>query len=57
MINDHGQLLVPVRKRSSNPYIESIAGSRVAFVPSNAIYIAPGQGAYISEDVEFFFVH
>ena len=57
MTNEHSQLLVPIRVTGSNPYIAPKGGASKAFVPGNAVYFAPRDLAYISDHVEFFFVH
>jgi hypothetical protein len=58
MTNERGQLLVPVRKiGDSKPYIEPPNGERRDFTPGCAVYCAPRSLTYISDDIEFFFVH
>jgi len=52
------QLLVSIRSTSdAQPYVESTKDDRTSFVPGTAVYCAPGKLAYISDNVEFFFVH
>jgi hypothetical protein len=58
MTNDREQLLVPVRVTGSSvPGIGTTGKSTTPFIPGSAVYFAAGQLAYITHDVEFFFVH
>jgi hypothetical protein len=58
MTNNRSQLLVPIRiTGDSEPYIMSTDNDRTPFVPGKAVLCASGELAYISDNVEFFFVH
>ena len=58
MTNTRGQLLVPIRRtKDSTPHIQQRDGASADFAPGKAIYLAPSKLAFISDDVEFFFVH
>jgi hypothetical protein len=58
MMNTRGQLVVPIRRtKDSTPHIQQPNGASTEFAPGKAIYLAPSKLAFISDDVEFFFVH
>lgn len=60
MTNNHEQFLVPIRiLGETSPYIglTNEASKSTSFTPGKAFYFAPGKLAFVSEDVEFFFVH
>lgn len=58
MTNDHEQFLVPIRVLGeSSPYIVEDKKTPKFFTPGTAYYFAPGKLAFVSGDVEFFFVH
>jgi hypothetical protein len=58
MTNERGQLLIPIRKTGDpDPYIKPPNGGPAEFTPGCAVYCAPNSLAFISDDVEFFFVH
>ena len=58
IINAREQLLVPIWiTRDSAPRIGTTTKSTTHFSPGTAIYFAAGKLAYVTDDVEFFFVH
>jgi hypothetical protein len=59
MVNKkHAMLLVPVRKTGdSDPYIQPRTGDPTVFIPGCAVYCTPDSPVYISDGVEWFFVH
>ena len=57
-MNTRRQLIVPIqRTKDSTPHIQQPNSVSTEFAPGKAMYLAPSKLAFISDDVEFFFVH